>query len=72
MAITNACNKLLANIETYKKGFPKNIVYGNGLKYDFGENKNWECGLYTGTFLLAYELTGNKEFLNMVKDHIPT
>ena len=71
-AIEKACNKLLSNLDMYKQGFPKNMVYGNGLKYEFDENKNWECGLYTGTFLLAYELSGNEEFLNLVKEHIPT
>jgi len=30
--------------------------------YPMGENKHWECGMYTGCYWLAYELTGDEFF----------
>ena len=30
-----------------------------------GENDNWVCGLHTGCFLLAYELSGDKKFFDV-------
>ena len=39
-------------------------------KYPMGENKNWECGMYTGCFLLAYQLTGNEEFKKIALGHL--
>ena len=35
------------------------------------ENRNWTYGMYTGEFLLAYELTGDEKFLEVVRAQLP-
>lgn len=32
------------------------------FKYEHGSNNNWECGMQTGVWWLAYELSGNPKF----------
>ena len=41
-------------------------------KYPMGENKNWECGMYTGCFWLAYLLTGELKFRKIAEKHFET
>mgnify|MGYP003301919330 CR=1 FL=1 len=31
-------------------------------KYTSSENRNWICGMYTGSYLMAYQLTGDKKY----------
>lgn len=69
-AINRALNKLERNIEAYTQGFP--IGVSPELKYKLGENSRWTHGMHTGCFLLAYELSGNKKFLDVAKHHMPT
>ena len=42
------------------------------FKYVCEENKNWEAGMYTGCYWLAYELTGNEYFRKEAESHIPS
>lgn len=42
------------------------------FKYVRNENKNWECGMYTGCYWLAYELTGDEFFREIAEKHLPT
>ena len=55
-----ATDKLRALAEKNGLGFPGTC--SKDYKYIRGENNNWECGMYTGCFWLAYELTGDEFF----------
>ena len=41
-------------------------------KYTSSANSNWVCGMYTGSYLMAYQLTGDDRFKNVVESHIDT
>lgn len=72
-AIEKAVKKLCDIVENYGNGFPQNSPKNkNYMLYTMGENNSWTCGLYTGVFVLAYELTGDKKFLDIVKAQIPS
>ena len=64
-AAERACNKLEENAKKYGVAFPgtRSIDY----KYVCGENNNWECGMYTGCYWRAWELTGNKFFRDIAE-----
>jgi len=51
-------------------GFPGTC--SKDYKYVLGENNNWECGMYTGCYLLAYELTGDEFFLKVAESQLAT
>ena len=70
-AIKKATEKLLSKLDAYATGFPSQYTDNYDL-YKLGENNNWECGLHTGTILLAYDLTGDERFLDVVKKHMET
>lgn len=38
--------------------------------YPSSANNNWTCGMYTGSYLMAYQLTGDKFFANVVNEHV--
>ena len=59
-----ACAKLKARVEKEGMGFP--ATCSKDYKYAQGANNNWECGMYTGCFWLAYQLTGDEFFKNAV------
>ena len=65
-----ACDKLEALAKKYGVAFPdtRSIEY----RYVCGENKNWECGMYTGCYWLAYQISGNKFFKEEAEKHFPT
>jgi len=65
-----ACAKLKANAEKYGLGFPGTC--SKEYKYVRGINQNWECGMYTGCFWLAYELTGDEFFKNAATEMLAT
>jgi len=69
-AIKRALKKLESKIDIYTAGFPRAAT--KGTEYIVGENNNWVCGMHTGCFLLSYELSGEKKFLDVAKKHIPT
>lgn len=69
-AIKTATDKLASKIDIYMDGFPP--TGARDYKYPVGPNENWECGMHTGCFLLAYELTGEEKFLNVAKHHMAT
>lgn len=72
-AIKKATDKLRSKIEIYKDYFPQNS-YRSGAHnvYLLGENNNWQSGLLTGCMVLAYDLTGEKCFLDTAIAHLPT
>ncbi len=59
-AAENACAKLEALIRKNGTAFPD--VCSKDYRYVYGENNNWECGMYTGCIWLAYEITGDRFF----------
>jgi len=71
-----ATDKLKAKILAYMqeneigKDFPGTCSVD--YKYVRGENKNWECGMYSGCYWLAYELTGDEFFREIAEAHLPT
>lgn len=69
-AIEKATDKLESQIPMYGDKFPGN--WSVNYKYPLGDNNNWVCGMFTGEFLLAYELTGNKKFRDIVERHLLT
>lgn len=72
-AIKHAVDKLALKVETkYKNGFPKNEYEPSCKIYKMGENDHWVCGLHTGCLLLAYELSGNKMFLDVAASQMPS
>ena len=69
-AIKAATDKLLNIIEKLDGKFLG--THTNDLKYITGDNNTWVSGLYTGTLLLAYELTSNEVFLDTAKSQVET
>lgn len=69
-AIEKAADKLEKKLSVYQDSF----ITGSSrdYKYVLSPNDNWCCGMLTGTYLLAYELTGNKKFRELVEKHLPT
>ena len=65
-----ACAKLKARVEKDGIGFPSTC--SQNYKYCQGENDNWECGMYTGCFWLAYQLTGDELFKNVALEQLKT
>lgn len=39
-------------------------------KYSASENNNWVCGMYTGSYLMAYQITGDNWFRDVVTTHV--
>ena len=67
-AIEYATDKLASKINIYEKAFVTNS--SKSFKYELKSNRGWQTGMHTGTFLLAYELTKEKKFLDVAKKHI--
>lgn len=45
-------------------------VSSKNYKYNSSKNNNWVCGMYTGSYLMAYQLTGDTWFSDVVNSHI--
>ncbi len=69
-AIQKAAAKLEKRIDEHGTLFPGTC--SKDFRYTFGENNNWECGMQTGAYLMAWELTGNEKFLNAFKEQVKT
>lgn len=69
-AVEKACDKLELNVKKYGTEFPG--THSTKYKYIYGKNNNWECGMYTGCFWLAYEMTGQKFFKDVAEEHLRT
>ena len=63
-----ATEKLLAKYEESGGAFP--TTYSTDYQYTYGVNNNWTAGMYTGTYLMAYQLTGDERFADIVENHI--
>ena len=67
-AAAAATEKLLEMYEESDGKFPKTT--STNYQYIYGANNNWTCGMYTGSYLMAYLLTGDKRFENIVSEHV--
>jgi len=65
-----ACAKLKAFATKNPCAFPGTC--SKNYKYVCAENENWEAGMYTGCYWLAYELTGDEFFRREAESHIPS
>ena len=63
-----ACRKLKEFVEENGTGFVDTC--SDDYKYTESANNNWVCGMYTGTYLMAYQLTGDQWFADVVNEHI--
>lgn len=71
-AIRNALAKLSLEAENFKKGFPRGLVYDadNKPHYDYKSGGNWTHGMFTGCYLLAYDLTKDEKYLDVARVHM--
>lgn len=66
-ALQKSIEKLEKWIDEYGDAFFKSSV---NYKYCPTPNNHWVCGMHTGTYILAYEFTKDKKFLNVIERHI--
>lgn len=69
-AADKATAKLLEIAEEADGKFP--ATHSIDYQYVYGANNNWICGMYTGSYLMAYQLTGDSRFSDVVEEHITT
>lgn len=69
-AIERALDKLEKNIPAWTDQFARTHPIDH--RYVPGPNNNWECGMQTGTYWLAYELSGNPKFRQVAEAHLPS
>jgi len=69
-AIKAACDRLAKLIPAFEQAFPGTC--SQDFKYVPGENRNWECGMFTGCFWLAYLLSGDEKFKKVAEKHLDT
>ena len=69
-AVNQAIDKLAHRIDEYNYSTFGNTL--NGYKYTVGENNHWVSGLHTGVYLLAYDLTRDKKFLEAAQMQMPS
>lgn len=63
-----ACAKLKAFGEENGIGFTSTC--STDYQYSQSTNNNWVCGMYTGSYLMAYQLTGDEWFADFVNAQI--
>lgn len=72
-AINNALAKLSFEAENSKNGFPAGALeYDEKGKphYDYKQGGSWTHGMFTGCYLLAYDLTKEEKYLNVASEHM--
>ena len=67
-AIEKATDKLESQLPMFGDQFGP--CWSVDYKYPMKPNNNWVCGMFTGEFLLAYELTGNKKFKEVAEKQV--
>ena len=65
-----AADKLLERYEEGGSMFPDTCSID--YQYKYGANNNWTAGMYTGAYLMAYQLTGEEIFADIVEEHLDT
>lgn len=78
VALGKAMEILKKNLHRFKDGFAM-PAYGFDRDFENGWTANkykksylpdWTSGMWTGLYFLAYEITGDKEFLEVCKNHV--
>lgn len=69
-ATAKALDKLEKDIPKWENNFAK--TYSIDFIYPKGPNDHWECGMQTGLYWLAYEMSGNKKFRDVAEKHMLT
>ena len=67
-AVKVAINKLEKNLNKFYDHFPGTCSVN--FKYEPQNGINWESGMLTGSYLLAYQLTGDKKYLEICENHV--
>lgn len=70
LAIEKALDKLEKDMPKWEGCF----VDGYSIDYRYLKipNNNWVCGMFTGLYWLAYELSGNPKFRDAALKHLPS
>ncbi len=67
-AMDRAVERVRANIDKLSYGFPSTC--STNFEYSTSSRFNWESGMMTGVYWLAYEYTGDEEFKEAAERHI--
>lgn len=67
-AMDRAVERLRRGLDKFTTGFPG--TYSENFKYETSERFNWESGMMTGCWWLAYEYTGDEVFREAAEKHI--
>ena len=71
--LTRAAEAATDKLEALAKKYGEELfpaTHSTDFKYEMGENNNWVCGMYTGCYWLAYEITGNKFFREVAEKQL--
>ena len=68
LAAEKATQKLKEYVLEHGTGFISTC--SKNYLYESSSNNNWTCGMYTGSYLMAYQLTGDKFFANVVNEQV--
>lgn len=69
-AIEKAIKKLKGQIPKFTHCFAGAARKDNKYLYRDTDNSGWVCGMQTGEFMLAYELSGDEAFKDVVMQHL--
>lgn len=68
VAIENAINKIIKNMEKFKDKYPSPATFNN--QYNVIENIEWTNGFWTGILWLAYEYTKDEKFKQLAEVNV--
>ena len=70
--LLNAAESACAKLKTFGESNNASFVDVSSINYEYRltSNKNWTCGMYTGSYLMAYQLTGDSWFADVVNTHV--
>ena len=70
--LESAASMATAKLKDFAKEHRIGFIQTSSNKYIYppSANNNWTCGMYTGSYLMAYQLTGDKFFSDVVNEHV--
>lgn len=70
--LENAANAAVTKLKSFaeKNGIGFLGTSSTDYKYTSSANNNWVCGMYTGSYLMAYQITGDTWFSDVVESHV--
>ena len=69
-AASAATEKLYTLYQEGGINFPK--TSSTNYQYTYGANDNWTAGMYMGSYLMAYQITGDKKFADAAEELLDT